>query len=56
MKQNDQNDIQRELDRAFTLLAAIPVSGDGVELMAGAKERLRTAYRLAGEAEEAGDG
>lgn len=56
MKQNDQNDVQRELDRAFTLLAAIPVSGDGVELMAGARERLRAAYRLAGETEEAGDG
>ena len=41
MKQSGQNDVQQELDRAFTLLAAIPVSGDGVELMAGAKERLR---------------
>lgn len=49
-------DVQRELDQAFRLLAAVPVSGDGVELMAGAKERLRTAYRLAEKTEEAKDG
>lgn len=56
MNENGQSGIRRELDRAFALLSAIPVSGDGVELMAGAKERLRAAYKLAGEAEEVQDG
>lgn len=49
-------DMQKELDRAFRLLAAIPVSGDCVELMASAKESLRTAYRMAGKEQEDQDG
>lgn len=51
-----QKELQKELDRAFTLLAAIPVMGDGVEMMAEATERLRTAYRLAGTGQEDKDG
>ena len=31
-------DLQKELDRAFACLSAIPVSGDGVEIMAAARE------------------
>lgn len=40
-------DLQKELDQAFALVSAIPVSGDGVELMAAAKEHLRNAFKLA---------
>ena len=42
-------DIQKELDFAFSLISAIPVKGDSVEVMASAKEHLRQAYRIAGE-------
>lgn len=42
-------DLQEELIRAFSLISAIPVSGDGVDIMAAARERLRKAYRMAGE-------
>lgn len=48
--------LQKELDRAFRLLAAIPVAGDGVELMASARESLRRAYQLAGQGQEDADG
>ena len=41
-------DLQKELDRAFACLSAIPVSGDGVEIMAAAREHLRKAFKLAG--------
>lgn len=50
------NDLQNALDQAFRALSAIPVSGDSVELMAMARESLRTAYRLAGGEEECTDG
>lgn len=40
-------DLQKELDQAFALVSAIPVSGDGVELMAAAREHLRKAFKLA---------
>ena len=40
-------DLQKELDRAFACLSAIPVSGDGVEIMAAAREHLRKALKLA---------
>lgn len=43
------NEIQKRLDKAFTLISAIPVSGDSVEIMAMAREHLRSAYNLAGE-------
>lgn len=43
------NEIQKQLDKAFTLISAIPVSGDAVEIMAMAREHLRSAYNLAGE-------
>lgn len=49
-------DLQKELDRAFRLLSSIPVAGDGVEMMAAAKERLRKAYQLAGGKQEDKDG
>lgn len=46
------NDLQKELDQAYKLASALPVSGDGVELMAAVREHLRAAYRLAGKEEE----
>lgn len=50
-------DLQKELDRAFACLSAIPVSGDGVEIMAAAREHLRKAFKLAEpEKEEANGG
>lgn len=50
-------DLQKELNEAFTALSGIPVAGDGVELMAAAKEHLRRAYRAAGvKGGEAADG
>lgn len=40
-------DLQRKIDLAFACLSAIPVSGDGVEIMAAAREHLREAFKLA---------
>lgn len=45
-------DLQKELDRAFKLISAVHVSGDGVDVMAAAREHLRTAYKMAAPAEE----
>ena len=39
-------DLQKEIDAAYNALAAIPVSGDHVEVMAAAREHLRRAYKL----------
>lgn len=41
------NELQKELDQAFNLVSAIPVSGGGVDVMAAAREHLRRAYQLA---------
>lgn len=41
--------LKKEIDEAYKLLSAILVAGENVELMAGAKEHLRKAYRLANE-------
>lgn len=43
-------ELREKLDKAFHLLSAIPVSGDNVEIMAAARELLREAYKLSGEA------
>lgn len=40
-------ELQKEIDQAFACISAIPVSGDGVEIMAAAREHLREAFRLA---------
>ena len=42
------SELQKELNEAYAALAAIPVSGDHVEVMAAAREHLRRAYKLAG--------
>ena len=49
------NELQRELDEVFRLISAIPVSGESVEVMAMARERLRRAYQQAGKAEKEED-
>lgn len=43
------NDIQKKLDQAFAVLARVPVSGDGVDLMAAGRTLLREAFKLAGD-------
>ena len=40
-------ELANEINEAYKLLAAIPVMGDNVEVMAGAKDHLRKAYKLA---------
>lgn len=40
------NEVQRELDAVYKLLAAVSVTGDDVERMAAAKAGLRKAYQL----------
>ncbi len=49
-------DLQKEIDQAFKLLSAIPVSGDAVDLMFSARSSLRSAYQMAGAPEVAEDG
>ena len=46
--------MQEELGLAFKLLSAIPVSGEGVEAMAAAREHLRNAFKLAEKEEDNG--
>lgn len=43
-----------EINEAYKLLAAIPVMGDNVEVMASVRERLRRAYNMAVEHAETG--
>lgn len=50
------NEPQKVLDRAFKTLAAIPVCGDYVDLMAMVREDLRMAYQMAGEGQEETNG
>lgn len=45
-------DLQKELDQAFKLISAVPVSGDGVDVMSAAREHLRAAFQMAAPAEE----
>lgn len=47
-------ELRKRLDRAFRLLAAIPVSGDAVDALAAARAELRAAYQEAGEEGEDG--
>lgn len=45
-------DLQKEIDQAFKLISAVPVSGDGVDVMSAAREHLRAAYQMAAPVEE----
>lgn len=40
------NELQKELDGALLILSAIPVSGDAVDFMAAAKQKIRRAVVL----------
>lgn len=45
-------EVMKELDNAYKLLAAIPVSGDYVDVMAEARVKLRAVYHWMVEQEE----
>lgn len=49
-------DVQEELERAMRILSAIPVSGNGVDFMAAAKQCLRRAIELCESAPQKGSG
>lgn len=48
------NELKEKLNKVYNLLSAIPVSGDNVEIMSVARELLREAYKMAGEAAKDG--
>lgn len=52
----EQTELQKAIDQAFACVSAIPVSGDGVEIMAAAREHLRNAFKLAQPEKEADNG
>lgn len=39
-------ELKKELDIVFKLISAVPVTGEGVDVMAAARDHLRTAYKL----------
>ena len=41
------NELQKELDAVWNLLASIPVRGDAVDILAAARGGLRRAFKLA---------
>nr|DAQ96404.1 MAG TPA: hypothetical protein [Caudoviricetes sp.] len=41
------NELQKELDAVWNLLASIPVKGDAVDIMAAVRGGLRRAFKLA---------
>lgn len=41
------NELQKELDSVWNLLAGIPVKGDAVDIMAAVRGGLRRAFKLA---------
>ena len=43
------NDIQKEIQEAYNMISVISVSGDAVDVMAGARIHLKEAYKLAGD-------
>lgn len=42
-------ELMEEIENAFKLISAISVNGDGVDVIAGARESLRKAYKIAKE-------
>lgn len=47
MEESDMNELQKELDAVWNLLASIPVKGDAVDIMAAVRGGLRRAFKLA---------
>lgn len=43
------NEIQKAIQWAHRMISVIPVSGDAVDVMSGAREKLKEAYDLAGD-------
>lgn len=43
------NDIQQKINEAHRMISTIPVSGDAVDMMAGARIMLKDAFKLAGD-------
>lgn len=46
------NEIQKKIQEVYRHLSALPVSGDGVEVMAAARILLREAFKLAAAGQE----
>jgi len=42
------NDVQKKIQEAYRMVSVIPVSGDAVDLMAGARIQLKAAFEAAG--------
>ena len=47
MEESDMSELQKELEAVWKLLAAIPVQGDAVDVLAAARGGLRRAFKLA---------
>lgn len=47
------NELQKELENVYQLIGMVPVKGDAVDLIAGARAGLRKAFQLAAEKENA---
>ena len=47
MEESDMNELQKELDAVWNLLASLPVRGDAVDIVAAARGGLRRAFKLA---------
>ncbi|MBD5161426.1 MAG: hypothetical protein HDT14_05310 [Oscillibacter sp.] len=43
------NDIQKKIEEAHRMVSVIAVSGDAVDVMAGARIKLKEAFQLAGD-------
>lgn len=43
------NNIQKKIEEAYRMISAASVSGDSVDVMAGARIKLRDAFKLAGD-------
>lgn len=42
------NDVQKKIQEAYRMVSVIPVSGDAVDLMAGARIHMKEAFEAAG--------
>lgn len=45
-------ELKKEMDAAYRLISAIPVSGDMIEVMSEARRHLRAAYKIAEDMEK----
>lgn len=47
-------DIQKAINDAYAMISYVPVSGDYVDVMSDAREKLRIAYKMAAPKQEIG--